>query len=126
MLSMSKKSRTNVYHKSTYRTGKNSKFISYTKLSDGEVAALSILSMIGSIIGAFIVGTKPTEEEVEAARVKEEARQASNKAGYSAVEAEANREARIAKLEAELAKLKNKKQYILLIVLLYFTFLLGS
>ena len=56
------KSRTNVYHKSTYRTGKNSKFISYTKLSDGEVAALSILSMIGSIIGAFIVGTKPTEE----------------------------------------------------------------
>ena len=28
------KSRTNVYHKSTYRTGKNSKFISYTKLSD--------------------------------------------------------------------------------------------
>ena len=63
---MSKKSRTNVYHKSTYRTGKNSKFISYTKLSDGEVAALSILSMIGSIIGAFIVGTKPTEEEAEA------------------------------------------------------------
>ena len=103
------KSRTNVYHKSTYRTGKNSKFISYTKLSDGEVAALSILSMIGSIIGAFIVGTKPTEEEVEAARVKEEARQASNKVGYSAVEAGVTREARIAKLEAELAKLKNEK-----------------
>ena len=58
------KSITNVYHKTTHRTGKNSKFISYTKLSDGEVAALSILSMIGSIIGAFIVGTKPTEEEV--------------------------------------------------------------
>ena len=106
---MSKKSGTNVYHKSTYRAGKNSKFISYTKLSDGEVAALSILSMIGSIIGAFIVGTKPTDEEVEATRVKEEARQASNKAGYSAVEAEANKEARIAELEAELAKLKNKK-----------------
>ena len=106
---MSKKSGTNVYHKSTYRTGKNSKFISYTKLSDGEVAALSILSMIGSIIGAFIVGTKPTEEEVETARVKEEARQASNKVGYSAVEAEANREARIAELEAELAKLKKQK-----------------
>ena len=82
------KSRTNVYHKTTHRTGKNSKFISYTKLSDGEVAALSILSMIGSIIGAFIVGTKPTEEEVEA---------------------EANREARIAELEAELARLKNEK-----------------
>ena len=107
---MSKKSRTNVYHKSTYRTGKNSEFISYTKLSDGEVAALSILSMIGSIIGAFIVGTKPTEEEVEAARIKEEARQASNKAGYSAVEGEANREARIAELEAELAKLKKMKK----------------
>ena len=104
MLSMSKKSRTNVYHKTTHRTGKNSKFISYTKLSDGEVAALSILSMIGSIIGAFIVGTKPTEEEVEATRIKEEARQASNKAGYSAVEAEANRDARIAEFEAELAK----------------------
>ena len=83
--------------------------MSYTKLSDGEVVAWSRLSMIGSIIGAFIVGTKPTEEEVEAARVKEEARQASNKAGYSAVEAEANREARIAELEAELAKLKNEK-----------------
>ena len=103
------KSRTNVYHKSTYRTGKNSKFISYTKLSDGEVAVLSIFSMIASIIGAFIVGTTPTEEEVAATRVKEEARQASNKAGYSAVEAEANREARIAELEAELAKLKNEK-----------------
>ena len=103
------KSRTNVYHKSTYRTGKNSKFISYTKLSDGEVAVLSILSMIVSIIGAFIAGTKPTEGEVETARVKEEARQASNKAGYSAVEAEANREARIAELEAELAKLKNER-----------------
>ena len=103
------KSRTNVYHKTTHRTGKNSKFISYTKLSDGEVAVLSILSMIGSIIATFIVGTKPTEEEVEATRVKEEARQASNKAGYSAVEAEANREARIAELEAELARLKNEK-----------------
>ena len=103
------KSRTNVYHKTTHKTGKNSKFISYTKLSDGEVAALSILSMIVSIIGAFIVGTKPTEEEVEAARVKEEARQASNKAGYSAIEAETNRETRIAELEEELAKLKNEK-----------------
>ena len=41
--------------------------------------------------------------------LEEEARQASNKAGYSAVEAEANREARIAELEAELAKLKNEK-----------------
>ena len=30
------KSRTNVYHKTTHRTGKNSKFISYTKLNDGE------------------------------------------------------------------------------------------
>lgn len=106
---MSKKNRTNVYRKSTYRTGKNSKFISYTKLSDGEVAALNIFSMIASIISLFITTTKPTEEEVEAARVKEEARQASNKAGYSAVEAEANREARIAELEAELAKLKNEK-----------------
>ena len=106
---MSKKSGTNVYHKSTYRTGKNSKFISYTKLSDGDVAILSIFSIIASIIKFFIIATKPTEEEVEAARIKEEARQASNKAGYSAVEAEANREARIAELEAELAKLKNKK-----------------
>ena len=104
------KSRTNVYHKTTHRTGENSKFISYTKLSDGEVAVLSIFSMMASIIGAFIVGTKPTEEEVEAARVKEEARQASNKAGYSAIEVEANREARIAELEAELARLKNEKQ----------------
>ena len=41
--------------------------------------------------------------------LEEEARQASNKAGYSAVEAEANREARIAELEAELAQLKNEK-----------------
>ena len=103
------KSRTNVYHKTTHRTGKNSKFISYTKLSDGDVAILSIFSIIASIIAFFITATKPTEEEVEAARVKEEARQASNKAGYSAVEAEANREARIAELEAELAKLKNEK-----------------
>ena len=106
---MSKKSGTNVYYKSTYRTGKNSKFIRYTKLSDGDVAILSIFSIIASIIAFFITATKPTEEEVEAARVKEEARQASNKAGYSAVEAEANREARIAELEAELAKLKNEK-----------------
>lgn len=106
---MSKKNRTNVYHKSTYKTGKNSKFVSYTKLSDLEVAVLSILGMIGSIIGCFIAGTTPTEEEVEATRIKEEARQASNKAGYSAVEAEANKEARIAELEAELAKLKNEK-----------------
>ena len=106
---MSKKSGTNVYHKSTYRTGKNSKFISYTKLSDGDVALLSIFGIIASIISLFITTTKPTEEEVEAARVKEEARQASDKAGYSAVEAEANREARIAELEAELARLKNKK-----------------
>ena len=103
------KSRTNVYHKTTHRTGKNSKFISYTKLSDGEVAVLSIFSIIASIIKFFAIATKPTEEEVEATRVKEEARQASNKAGYSAVEAEANREARIAELEAELAKLKNEK-----------------
>ena len=106
---MSKKSGTNVYYKSTYRTGKNSKFISYTKLSDGDVAILSIFSIIASIIKFFAIATKPTEEEVEAARVKEEARQASNKAGYSAIEAEANREARIAELEAELAKLKNEK-----------------
>ena len=106
---MSKKSGTNVYHKQTYRTGKNSKFISYTKLSDGDVAILSIFGIIASIISLFITTTKPTEEEVEAARVKEEARKASNKAGYSAVEAEANREARIAELEAELAKLKNEK-----------------
>ena len=106
---MSKNSRTNVYHKTTHRTGKNSKFISYTKLSDGEVAILSIFSIIASIIACFAIATKPTEEEVEAARVKEEARQASNKAGYSAIEAEANREARIAELEAELAKLKNEK-----------------
>ena len=106
---MSKKSGTNVYHKQTYRTGKNSKFISYTKLSDGDVAILSIFGIIASIISLFITTTKPTEEEVEAARVKEEARQASNKAGYSAVEAEANREARIAELEAELAKLKSEK-----------------
>ena len=103
------KSRTNVYHKSTYRTGKNSKCISYTKLSDGEVAILSIFSIIASIIKFFTIATKPTEEEVEAARIKEEARQASNKAGYSAVEADANREARIAELEAELARLKNEK-----------------
>ena len=106
---MSKKSGTNVYHKQTYRTGKNSKFISYTKLSDGDVAILSIFGIIASIISLFITTTKPTEEEVEVARIKEEARQASNKAGYSAVEAEANREARIAELEAELAELKNKK-----------------
>ena len=106
---MSKKSGTNVYHKQTYRTGKNSKFISYTKLSDGDVAVLSIFGIIASIISLFITTTKPTEEEVEVARIKEEARQASNKAGYSAVEAEANREARIAELEAELAKLKNEK-----------------
>ena len=106
---MSKKSGTNVYHKQTYRTGKNSKFISYTKLSDGDVAILSIFGIIASIISLFITTTKPTEEEVEAARVKEEARQASNKAGYSAIEAEVNREARIAELEAELAKLKNEK-----------------
>ena len=103
------KSRTNVYHKTTHRTGKNSKFISYTKLSDGEVAVLSILGMIGSIIGCFIAGTKPTEEEVEATRIKEEARQASNKAGYSVVEEELSKEARIAELEAEIAKLKNEK-----------------
>lgn len=103
------KSRTNVYHKSTYRTGRNSKFISYTKLSDGEVAVLALFQMIAGIIGLFIAGTTPTKEEVEATRVKEEARRASNKAGYSAVEAEANREARIAELEAELAKLKNEK-----------------
>ena len=103
------KSRTNVYHKTTHRTGKNSKFISYTKLSDGEVAVLSILGMIGSIIGCFIAGTTPTKEEVETARIKEEARQASNKAGYSAVEEELSKEARIAELEAEIAKLKNEK-----------------
>ena len=54
---------------------------------------------------------KPKEEVKEEPKeeVKEEARQASNKAGYSAVEAEANREARIAELEAELARLKNEK-----------------
>ena len=103
------KSGTNVYHKSTYRTGKNSKFISYTKLSDGDVAILSIFSIIASIIAFFVTATKPSEEEVEVARIKEEARQASDKAGYSAVEAEANREARIAELEAELARLKNEK-----------------
>ena len=106
---MSKKSGTNVYHKQTYRTGKNSKFISYTKLSDGDVAILSIFSIIASIIAFFAIATKPTEEEVEATRVKEEARQAGNKAGYSAVEAEANREARMAELEAELARLKSEK-----------------
>ena len=82
---MSKRSGTNVYHKSTYKTGKNSKITSYTKLSDGEVAILSIFSMIASIIKLFIVGTTPTEAEVEATRIKEEARQASNKAGYSAL-----------------------------------------
>lgn len=86
---MSKKNRTNVYHKSTYKTGKNSKFVSYTKLSDLEVAVLSILGMIGSIIGCFIAGTTPTEEEVEATRIKEEAR--------------------IAELEAQIAQLKNEK-----------------
>ena len=58
---------------------------------------------------------KEVEEEPEPGLIKdgthleEEARQASNKAGYSAVEAEANREARIAELEAELARLKNEK-----------------
>ena len=36
------KSRTNVYHKTTHRTWESSKFISYTKLSEGEVAELSI------------------------------------------------------------------------------------
>ena len=82
---MSKKNRTNVYHKSVYKTGKNSKFVSYTKLSDVEVAVLSIFNMIASIIGCFIAGTTPTKEEVETARIKEEARQASNKAGYSAL-----------------------------------------
>ena len=53
------------------------------------------------------VKEEPKEEVKE--EPKEEARQASNKAGYSAIEAEANREARIAELEAELARLKNEK-----------------
>ena len=48
-------------------------------------------------------------EVKDGTHLEEEARQASSKAGYSAVEAEANREARIAELEAELARLKNEK-----------------
>ena len=83
--------------------------LEYSNVSGWSVAFGAVFKMIASIIACFAIATKPTEEEVEAARIKEEARQASNKAGYSAVEAEANREARIAELEAELAKLKNKK-----------------
>ena len=83
--------------------------LEYSDVSGWSVAFGVVFKMITSIIAFFAIATKPTKEEVEAARVKEEARQASNKAGYSAVETEANREARIAELEAELARLKNKK-----------------
>ena len=83
--------------------------LEYSDVSGWSVAFGAVFKMIVSIIGCFAIATKPTEEEVEATRVKEEARQASNKAGYSAVEAEANRKARIAELEAELARLKNEK-----------------
>ena len=83
--------------------------LEYSDVSGWSVAFGAVFKMIASIIAFFAIATKPTEEEAEVARVKEEARQASNKAGYSAVEAEANKEARIAELEAELAKLKNKK-----------------
>ena len=83
--------------------------LEYSDVSGWSVAFGAVFKIIASIIACFAIATKPTEEEVEAARVKEEARQASSKAGYSAVEAEANREARIAELEAELAKLKNEK-----------------
>ena len=83
--------------------------LEYSDVSGWSVAFGAVFQIIASIIAFFTIVTKPTEEEVEATRVKEEARQASNKAGYSAVEAETNREARIAELEAELAKLKSKK-----------------
>ena len=83
--------------------------LEYSDVSGWSVAFGAVFQIIASIIACFAIATKPTEEEVEAARVKEEARKASNKAGYSAVEAEANREARIAELEAELSKLKNEK-----------------
>ena len=83
--------------------------LEYSNVSGWSVAFGAVFKMIASIIACFAIATKPSEEEVEATRVKEKARQASNKAGYSAIEAEANKEARIAELEAELAKLKNKK-----------------
>ena len=83
--------------------------LEYSDVSGWSVAFGAVFKMIASIIACFAIATKPTDEEVETARVKEEARQASNKAGYSAVEAEANREARIAELEAELARLKSEK-----------------
>ena len=83
--------------------------LEYSDVSGWSVAFGAVFKMIASIIAFFAIATKPTEEEVEAARVKEETRQASNKAGYSAIETKANREARIAELEAELVKLKNGK-----------------
>ena len=83
--------------------------LEYSDVSGWSVAFGALFKMIASIIACFAIATKPSEEEVEATRAKEEARQASNKAGYSAIEAEANKEARIAELEAELARLKNEK-----------------
>ena len=83
--------------------------LEYSNVSGWSVAFGAVFKMIASIIAFFAIATKPTEEEVGAARAKEEARQTSNKAGYLAVEAEANKEARIAELEAELARLKNEK-----------------
>lgn len=98
---MKNKSRTNVYKKSVTKnplTG--DRYISYTKLSGLEVCFGAIIQMIVGLVGLFAIATKPTEAEVEAVRKKEGARQASNKAGYSGVEADK---------DAKIAELKNKK-----------------